>query len=106
MPPAQPRLSRSAVIGRLEALDSTHGFVAVAWIRKHDPLLYRSLYLHFDGIAEARRAAGLAPRRAPKWSLERVIAEVQRLHRAGESTKQHDLLRAGRSGLHHAITTH
>jgi len=106
MPPAQPRLARSAVIGRLEALDSTHGFVAIGWIRKHDPLLYRSLYLHFDGIADARRAAGLAPRRAPRWSLARVIEDVQRLHRAGESTKQHDLLRAGRSGLHHAITAH
>jgi len=106
MPPAQPRLSRAAVIGRLGRLDATHGFVAVTWIRKHDPQLFRSLYVHFDGIAGARRAAGLAPRRAPRWSLARVIEEVQRLHRAGRSTKQHDLLRAGRSGLHHAITAH
>jgi hypothetical protein len=106
MPAATPRLSRSAVIGRLGVLEIKHGYVTAAWIRTHDPLLYRSIPLHFNNLPEARSAAGLSPHRAPKWSRERVVEEVRRLHSAGESTKPRDLLRSGRADLYHAVIRH
>jgi len=106
MPAAKPRLSRSAVIGRLGVLEVKHGYVTAAWIRTHDPLLYRSIPLYFNNLPEARSAAGLAVHRPLKWSLERVVEEVRRLHRAGESTKPQDLLRAGRANLYHAVIRH
>lgn len=102
MPAPRPQLSRVATISRLAIAHVKHGFIGTKWLRRHDRTLFRSIPVHFDSLSDARRAAGIVERRAIKWSQERVIAELRRMARAGESTTLHDLKRQ-HSGLWSAV---
>ena len=105
-------LSRSQVIERLRKLVTDRGFVTMALLRKHDKPVFRSVLVHFDSIAAARRAAGLPAHRQVRgrptgaWSKARVLGELRRLDRAGGSTKIRDLIAAGRADLLHAAKQH
>jgi hypothetical protein len=66
--------------------------------------LYDDLLHHFGSIMEARRAAGLAQAPYPRrWTAERVVAEIRRLHRRGIVIRHEDLIDAGREDLAGAI---
>jgi hypothetical protein len=64
----------------------------------------RSLLHHCGSLRAARRAAGVPPVRYPRrWSLERVVTEIRRVHRQGVRIVQRDLHDAGRADLASAI---
>jgi hypothetical protein len=59
-----------------------------------------ALLHHFGSIAKARGAAGLATlERTRRWSVERVVAELRKLHRAGVELRMVDLQAMGRRDL-------
>lgn len=59
-----------------------------------------ALLHHFGSIARARSAAGLAALgRTRQWSIERVVAELRKLHRAGVELRMFDLKALGRHDL-------
>jgi hypothetical protein len=67
--------------------------------------LYRAILQHFGSIRAAREAIGIhAPSRARKWSRERVLAELRRLHRSGMQITTTNL--RGERGLLGAIKNH
>src|SRR5262245_32395950 len=114
----QPRLSRSQVLARLRAHAAQRGGVSPGLLHQHDRIVLRSLLQHFPSFEAARRAAGVAaaaPRRQRRpgrratnaiWSRRRVIAELRRLDRIGQSTMWADLMHSGRADLVGAAVTY
>lgn len=114
----QPRLGRSEVIARLRDHAARYGAVSAASLRKRDRLVLRSLLLYFPNFEAARRAARVpaakpvatarVKRRSPRavWSRRRVIDELRRLDRSGQSTSWADLLQAGHGDLVAAAATY
>ena len=114
----QPRLSRSEVIARLREQAARHGAVSPGLLATHDPIVLRSVRLHFPSFDAARRAAGVPAarpaatvrrkHRSPKavWSRRRVHDELRRLDRDGTSTAWADLMQTGRGDLVAAATTY
>jgi len=110
-----PRLSRAQVIAGLREHAELYGFVTTKSLAMGDPVLRRSIVLHFAGLDAARVAAGVpgAPYRKPAkktgpkvgtrpsyvrpraWTRKRVIDELRRLDSAGRSTRLADLIAAG-----------
>jgi len=98
-------------MARLRALAAAEGSVSRSALERRDALAMRSLHQHFASFEAARRAAGvratpLEPRqsghqraRRAVWSRGRVIDELRRLERAGESTAWAELTEAGRGDL-------
>jgi hypothetical protein len=118
-----PRLARSQLLERMREHARQHGYVSHESLLAHDRILLRSIRLHFVGIDAARHAARVpgppyftgGAKRGPKpgtrsgprvalWSRERVVAELRRIDRAGESTRLDDLIEAGYTPLVHAAT--
>ena len=114
----QPRLSRSEVIARLREQAARHGAVSPGLLATHDPIVLRSVRLHFPSFDAARRAAGVPAARPAAtvrrkhrppnavWSRRRVHDELRRLDRGGTSTAWADLMQAGRGDLVAAATTY
>nr|MBA3502125.1 hypothetical protein [Deltaproteobacteria bacterium] len=118
----QIRLTRSQVIARLRAHAAKHGFASFESLDAQDKLVLRCIPLYFAGLVAARHVAGVEgpPHRksgrktGPKpggkptyvrkraWSRKRVIDELRRLHREGQSTGWRDLTAHGHSNLIHA----
>ncbi len=66
--------------------------------------LRASLLHHWGSLRAARRAAGVPPLRHPRrWTLERVVSEIRRVHRQGVRIVQRDLHEARRADLASAI---
>ncbi len=115
----QVRLTRSQVLARLHDHASTDGFVSFDSLNARDKLVLRCIPLYFTGLVAARHVAGVPgpPHRksgrktGPKpggkptyvrkrtWSRKRVVDELRRLHRDGQSTGWRDLLASGRANL-------
>lgn len=95
-------LTRAQVIRRLRKLAGEHELVTRAVVLRDKPL-FRSVLVHFDSLADARKAAGVPTKRQSKWSEAQVLDELRRLHRSGALTTGRDLIAAGRGDLRHAI---
>jgi len=107
----QHRLSRSEVIERLREHAARVGAASPSSLARHDPIVLRSLRLHFPTFDAARRAARVPAGRPPVaaakqrrsakevWSRERVVDELRRLDREGSSTGWADLMESGHRDL-------
>jgi len=83
---------------------------------EHDPIVVRSVQLHFASFEAAREVAGVrASRRArprkprssqAKWSQGEVLRELRRRERAGVSTGWAELMEDGRGDLVGAASAH
>jgi len=78
-------LTRSQVLARLGDYTTRHGAVSSRWIERNDPVLLRSIRVHFAGLPGARRAANISrpPAGNRRWSELSAINELRRIHRAG-----------------------
>jgi hypothetical protein len=105
------------VIARLRAHGERFGSASQASMAKHDPGALRSVRLHFTSFDEAREAAGVraAPRarrtgtRRPSkavWSHRRVVRELRRRERGGQSTGWAELMSDGHADLVGAAAVH
>lgn len=101
-------LSKRRSLEQLRALGDKLGPVGSVDIQQRaSNELYTSLLRHFGSLDAARAAAAVdAP--VPhnlKWTRERVIAELQRLHRRGVRLTDAGLIKAGARGLANAVRT-
>lgn len=82
---AQKVLTRSQALQRLRDYTTQRGAVSSRWIERNDPILLRSIRVHFGGLPEARRAANVSrpPPANRRWSQLRVINELRQIQRAG-----------------------
>jgi hypothetical protein len=94
-------LTRDEVIVRLQTYTAQHGTPTSRWLKQHDALAYRSLLMHFESIAAARKAALVpSPEHRRRWSRTRVLEELRRLARQPRlSVTTRGLYSAGYSGL-------
>jgi molybdenum-dependent DNA-binding transcriptional regulator ModE len=114
----QPRLGRSEVLARLRDHAARFGAVSRASLDQREREVLRSVPLYFRSLDAACKAAGVpgamrrpaarARRRSPSavWSRRRVIDELRRLDRSGQSTRWGDLVEAGRGDLVGAAATY
>jgi hypothetical protein len=102
-PSVQP-MSRASAVAGLQIFACVHGQVTNALLEQHAPPLKQAALFHFDRLRDARRAAGLPePEPKRKWSTERVIDELRRVHRNGGPTTVPALIKAGRYDLVSAV---
>lgn len=93
------RYSKAAALKELRALASARGDVL---FQDLPPGLRRAVHLHWGSMATARVAANLRsrrPGRAPTWTAERLIAEIQALARGGQYMSQSAVAAAGHNRL-------
>lgn len=102
-------LSPEEIRTRMRDHTTEHGLVSSRWIEIHDPLLLRSIRVHFGGLKVARRALNApGPRQGVRlWSELAVVNELQRIYRAGGVRMTfHGLRAAGYGSLANAIRPH
>jgi len=103
-----PATGRDAIVAALRRLAKRLGRTPRSTeVRGDAPEVYRALFRHFGSFAAAVDAAGLAAVGLPrKWSRELVVAELRRLHRAGEGVSRRKLIEAGRYDLVNAMVSY
>jgi len=98
-------LSKRRALDELRELGDTLGAVRSIDVQQRGSnQLYLSLLRHFGSLRAAREAAAVdAPlSRNLKWTREKVIEELQRLHRRGARLTDRGLSKAGARGLSNA----
>jgi hypothetical protein len=96
-----PLIAKAQAIAQLRALGRQHRIVRRADMPNP---LYLALRVYFRTLHAAREAAGLVqPSGYREWSLQRVVRELRRLHRAGVRMCVPDLIEAGERKLVFAI---
>jgi hypothetical protein len=99
--PASTHYGKAQALRALRALGATPGAIL---FRDLPPPLRRAVHLHWGSMSAARRAANLPqrrPGRSPKWTAERVIAEIQHVARRGQHMSQNAV---ATSGYGHLVT--
>jgi hypothetical protein len=80
-PPPTTAISREETLDGMADLARRAARPITAADIQNVPRLYRGVQVHFGTVDDARRAAKLPePERPSKWTAEKVIAELRRLH--------------------------